>query len=147
MAAIYEPRRRPAAPQRPHLRLVPAGPGASIPVPVHGPVGMAADLGLGVRHLVAAVAALVLVLVASLAIGNGALASLSPAPAPASSGTSGAGVAVEPGDAVVVEAGDTVWSIARRVQPSGDVRQLVDQLVALNGSAPLQPGTTVQLPA
>lgn len=144
MAAIYEPRRRPTAPERPHLRLVPAGPGATVPVPVQAPLGLGAELGIGVRHLVAAVAALVVVLIASLAIGNGALASLAPAPSPAGTSSS---AAVEPGGAVVVEPGDTLWTIARRVQPSGDVRPLVDQLIALNGTAPLQAGATVQLPA
>jgi hypothetical protein len=34
-----------------------------------------------------------------------------------------------------VEPGDTFWSIARRMQPDGDVRPLVDRLVAAHGSA------------
>ena len=143
MAAIYEPRRLPSVQERPHLRLVPTGHGAPLDVPV----GFGAELGLGLRHLVAAVAALVVVLVASLAIGNGALAGLSPAPASAPSGASAATASAAPGAVVVVEAGDTLWTIARRIQPSGDVRPLVDQLIALNGTTPLQAGETVQLPA
>ena len=36
--------------------------------------------------------------------------------------------------------GDTIWTIARRAQPDGDVRPLVDRLVAAHGSGPLHPG-------
>jgi nucleoid-associated protein YgaU len=41
---------------------------------------------------------------------------------------------------VVVQPGDSVWAIARRVQPVGDVRPLVDELVARHGSAAIVPG-------
>jgi nucleoid-associated protein YgaU len=47
---------------------------------------------------------------------------------------------------VTVRPGDTLWAIARRVQPTGDVRPLVDQLVATYGSATLQPGQVVSIP-
>ena len=40
----------------------------------------------------------------------------------------------------VVQPGDTLWSIARRLQPEGDVRPLVDQLVDLNGGTDLAVG-------
>jgi hypothetical protein len=35
----------------------------------------------------------------------------------------------------VVQPGDTVWSVARRLQPEGDVRPVVDRLVAARGGA------------
>lgn len=137
MAAIIEPHRlHPVGPQRPALRLVPTSGGRPVQVPVQG-------LGLTTGHLVAAVVGLVVALVLSLAIGNGALASLAPAPAGAPAATSSASTPTT----VRVRPGDTLWSIAHRLQPTGDVRPLVDRLLAANGSAPLQPGQRVVVPA
>ena len=45
----------------------------------------------------------------------------------------------------VVQPGDTVWRIARKLKPSGDVRAVVDRIVARNGTATLQPGQTLLL--
>ena len=45
------------------------------------------------------------------------------------------------GRPVVVRPGDTFWTIARRVQPTGDVRPLVDRLVAGHGSTSCGPAT------
>jgi hypothetical protein len=48
-----------------------------------------------------------------------------------------------PGDgATVIEVapGDTLWSIARRLQPDGDPRPLVDRLAASNGGAAVRAG-------
>ena len=54
--------------------------------------------------------------------------------------------AAAPAGAVhVVAPGDTIWSVARRLQPEGDVRPLVDRLVAAHGSALLQPGDRIAL--
>ncbi|MDG2112656.1 MAG: LysM domain-containing protein [Actinomycetota bacterium] len=47
---------------------------------------------------------------------------------------------------VVVQPGDTLWSIARSVQPKGDVRPLVQRLSELNGGAALQVGQALYLP-
>ena len=49
---------------------------------------------------------------------------------------------------VVVEPGDTLWSIASAVGGDGDVRVLIDEIQHLNGlgSADLLPGQTLQLP-
>lgn len=47
----------------------------------------------------------------------------------------------------VVQPGDTVWGIARALQPAGDVRPLVHRLLASRGGAPLQAGERVALPA
>lgn len=46
---------------------------------------------------------------------------------------------------VVVQPGDSMWSIARAHQPVGDIRPLVDLLIEANGSAELVPGQLVQL--
>ncbi len=137
MAAIIESHRlHHIGPQRPALRLVPTSGGRPVDVTVSG-------LGFTTGHLVAAVVGLVLALMLALAIGNGALSSLAPAPAsataPASSSAAPTTVRVRPGD--------TLWSIAHRLQPTGDVRPLVDRLLAANGSAPLQPGQQVVVPA
>jgi hypothetical protein len=40
----------------------------------------------------------------------------------------------------LVQPGDTIWSVARSLQPSGDVRPLVDQLTSANGGASLDVG-------
>jgi len=45
----------------------------------------------------------------------------------------------------VVAAGDTLWSIARHLQPEGDVRPLVDALVAARDGRPLQVGERIRL--
>ena len=46
----------------------------------------------------------------------------------------------------VVQPGDTLWSLARRIQPSGDIRPLVDRLAARHGGAALQPGDRIAVP-
>ena len=45
-----------------------------------------------------------------------------------------------------VQPGDTLWSIAERVAPSGDPRPLVAQLAAQTGSDTVAPGETIVLP-
>lgn len=47
---------------------------------------------------------------------------------------------------ITVRPGDSVWAIARRIQPSGDVRDLVDWIVELNGGADLVPGQLLVVP-
>ncbi|MBA3655382.1 MAG: LysM peptidoglycan-binding domain-containing protein [Actinobacteria bacterium] len=46
----------------------------------------------------------------------------------------------------VVAPGDTLWTIARAAQPTGDVRPLVHQLAGLRRGAPLQVGERVSVP-
>jgi hypothetical protein len=142
MAAIINPSRLPAPP-RPQLRLVHAAPGR----PDEVPVGFAQELGLGARHVCAVAAALVAMILLVTAIGSGALASLAPAPvAGPATGAPERAAAASGAASVEVRAGDTLWVIARRLQPTGDVRPLVEQLVALNGTALLQPGDRVVVP-
>ncbi|MEY2423544.1 MAG: hypothetical protein QOI95_3611 [Acidimicrobiaceae bacterium] len=62
---------------------------------------------------------------------------------PAAYGASGQSVPVRA--VYVVQPGDTVWSIAHDLDPSGDTRATVDRLVALNGSAALEPGQRLRL--
>jgi nucleoid-associated protein YgaU len=49
---------------------------------------------------------------------------------------------------VVVEPGDTLWSIARELAPQEDVRAVVDALSEVNGldDTVLVPGQVLQLP-
>lgn len=44
-----------------------------------------------------------------------------------------------------VRPGDTLWSIARSVQPAGDVRPVLERLVAHYGSRPLEPGEVLSI--
>ena len=136
MAAIIEPRPSELrGPRRPAVRLVATdGRSTTVALPL--------DLGLRTVHLVAALVALAAVLVGTWAISSGALAAL--APAPPSVGASAAAPAST--TVVTAEAGDSLWTIARRLQPAGDVRPLVDELVALNGTGPLQPGDQIVVP-
>lgn len=46
----------------------------------------------------------------------------------------------------VVQPGDTLWTIAQRLQPEGDVRRLVHQLSAQRSGAALQVGERITLP-
>jgi hypothetical protein len=48
--------------------------------------------------------------------------------------------------AYVARPGDTLWSIAREIQPEGDVRPLVDVLSAQRHGTPLEPGDVVAWP-
>ena len=45
----------------------------------------------------------------------------------------------------VVQPGDTYWSIARHLKPTGDVRALVDRLSTGHNGAPLQSGEQLVL--
>jgi hypothetical protein len=46
----------------------------------------------------------------------------------------------------IVQPGDTLWSIARRAQPTGDVRPLVAELDAQRDGRPLQVGERIEVP-
>jgi hypothetical protein len=45
-----------------------------------------------------------------------------------------------------VQPGDSLWSIAARVDPSGDPRPLVAKLAAELGSSTVQPGEHITIP-
>jgi hypothetical protein len=46
----------------------------------------------------------------------------------------------------IVAEGDSLWSIARAIQPTGDVRPMVRSLLEFNGNAALRAGDRVVLP-
>jgi hypothetical protein len=46
----------------------------------------------------------------------------------------------------VVQPGDSLWSIAQRLDPSGDPRPIVDQLTGQTGSSTVVPGEHLLLP-
>jgi hypothetical protein len=45
---------------------------------------------------------------------------------------------------VTVQPGDTLWSIAHRLAPSADTRQVVDELVSERGGSDLTPGDVIR---
>ena len=47
----------------------------------------------------------------------------------------------------VVAAGDSLWTIARSVQPTGDVRPLVQELADRRHGAPLEVGEKIVVPS
>ena len=49
-------------------------------------------------------------------------------------------------ETLLVQPGQTLWDIARDLQPTGDHRALVDELAALNGGATLEAGQALVLP-
>lgn len=59
---------------------------------------------------------------------------------------SAAGDVFAGGRVVIVQPGDTLWSIARGLQPTGDVRPLVDRIAELNSGHSLIAGQTLMLP-
>lgn len=92
------------------------------------------------RRAVVALCALVLLGVGA-AVGDlGETPLTSPGPAPA------ADLVPVAETSYVVRPGDTLWEIARALQPLGDVRPLVQWLAALRGGAPLRVGERLVLP-
>jgi nucleoid-associated protein YgaU len=63
-----------------------------------------------------------------------------PVPAASAAGTSGAGTVY------VVQPGDTLWSIASRIDGNGNPRPLVEALTAKLGSATVVPGEHIDIP-
>jgi LysM repeat protein len=61
---------------------------------------------------------------------------------------SGGGLQLAGSSTVVVQPGDTLWSLAQRLAPQEDPRAIVDALVDLNGLAgtELSPGQVLELP-
>ena len=49
-------------------------------------------------------------------------------------------------ETLLVQPGESLWDIARDLQPTGDLRPLVDELAALNGGATLEAAQNLVLP-
>jgi nucleoid-associated protein YgaU len=79
------------------------------------------------------VAALLVFGVASVVISSGAFAT-----------NPGSAESVAP-RTVVATHGDTLWDIARTVVPTGDISDLVSELVRMNGSR-IEPGQVIRIP-
>ena len=120
----HEPRCRPVRPMRPGC---PTGrPGASAAVRRR-------------RLVLGAVAAGLLAALALPWSGTGGHPLATPGPALA-------GDVVAPHARYVVQPGDTLWSIAERLDPTGDPRPVVDRLAAEVGSDTVIPGERIALP-
>ena len=133
----------PGRPPRPPLRVLDGG---------RAPARLAQQARYRRRRLVAAVVTLAVLtaifLLASSAtarIAGGAPSSAAGDPTPTSAAASSAAGVAAPAT-VVVQPGDTLWTIAEAVAPDTDVRVTVDQLVAINGSSPLVVGQELELP-
>ncbi|HEX2699356.1 MAG TPA: LysM domain-containing protein [Acidimicrobiales bacterium] len=136
--SVTRPTRRPVHAVGP----VPAPPAAARPTPGRRPT--AAQFRR--RRAVAAFTAAVL-LGGGAAVGVLGDVPLTPSGrAPAAGSVSvGAAVPVAQGS-YVVRPGDTLWAIARALQPTGDVRPVVQRLAAGRGGAPLRAGERLELP-
>ncbi len=129
-----------------HLRLVEGGRGAagaaaSASRPRSAPGPLLVLVGGVVLALVVALAALGAVqLLGADAAASGPASTAQP-PTPV-----GVGASTSPAPAVVVvQPGDTLWAIARRLQPTGDVRPLVDRLAERAGGAAVAAGQRIDL--
>ena len=79
------------------------------------------------------------------ALGGGSLAA-SDRPSPSSTATVELPMRPVSRATTIVEPGDSLWSIARELQPEGDVRPLVDALAEARHGRPLEVGETIVLP-
>lgn len=132
----------PRRPSRPPLRVLAGG---------RAPAQLAQQAVYRRRRLVAVVLA-VAVLAAALLLASAAVAriaggdpSAAGVPSPTSAAASSAAGVAAPAT-VVVQPGDTLWSIAAAVAPDVDVRITVDRLAALNGSSSIVVGQELDLP-
>jgi hypothetical protein len=87
--------------------------------------------------------ALTLTVLAGVWYGAGALTGLRAGARP---GVRAPGATLVAGQHYVVQPGDSLWSIALRLDPSGDPRPIVDELTSELGGASLQAGERIVLP-
>ncbi len=117
-----------------------------VPGPVPGPgmappVARALPAGVYRRRRTVVATAVALMVFALAMLGGELLGQVSGTP-----GATPAGAAGEP-VVYVVQPGDTLWEIARRLSPPGrDLRYIVDRLAADSGGPLLQPGQRIILP-
>jgi hypothetical protein len=142
-AEAFEPRR----PVR-HLQLV-TEPVALAPVAHRSPVRvMLAGLGLAVLVAFAAMG-IVPFLGADAAAFTPASSADTTSPAGADAQTASAPVvapvAVAAPSEIIVQSGDSLWTVARRLQPKGDLRGLVDRLIERVGSTSVTRGQHINV--
>lgn len=152
MAAVLSPRidhtsyeaapwNDPAArPTRPQLRLVEGGRSLqAVARPARRTV-LTLVGGLALAALVALAALAVVNLLGADAAASGPASTADPVhPSGADASTPSAS------DVVVVQPGDTLWAIARHIQPTGDIRPLVDELADRAGGAAVVSGQRIDL--
>lgn len=146
LSPAYAPWNDPSArPARPQLRLVEGGrsarPASRDAVARPGRHALRTVLGgLALAALVALAALGAVNLLGADAAASGPAStaeSLHPAGADASTPSAPAVVVVQPGD--------TLWAIARRLQPTGDIRPLVDELAHRAGGAAVVSGQRLDI--
>lgn len=128
--------------ERPVLRLVPGGRGRRVATS-----SRPSAAAYRRRRVFAALVALTvagLVIVAVLAV-SAFVGGLSAVPVDPTSSAAVVDAAPISSSSYVVKSGDTVWAIAHKLQPEGDVRPLVDELAARVGSTGLQAGQRIDL--
>lgn len=152
MAAVLAPipaDRSTRSPSRPALRVVPGGRGGRSALIFRRRL-LALALVIGVIAGVAVVAPAVASLPSRWSAGAATDVVTSPgegvAPVapPVTEAARRAGVALT-GSTYVVQPGDTLWAIARQLQPEGDVRPLVDELSDRLAGRVLQAGQRLNL--
>jgi LysM repeat protein len=126
----------PGRPARPSLRVLDGG---------RAPARVAQQAVYRRRRLAVALVAVVVVALSFL-LASAAVAGNAGGDPSSAAGTSAAASTAADAATVVVQPGDTLWSIAAATQPEVDVRIAVDRLVALNGRSPLVVGQELVLP-
>jgi nucleoid-associated protein YgaU len=97
------------------------------------------------RRLVAALVAAELLVGAILLVAAAITAVVTSTASPAVSSPVVAGPARAEPEVIVVREGDTLWSIARELDPDGDPRVLVSRLAERSGGAGLRPGQRLRV--
>lgn len=141
--SVSAPHARPVRPgvgSRPALRVIEGGRSAT-----RSTGGRTTAAGVYVRRRIMVAAIAVVVLVA-LVVGVRAAASLlAGSAAPTTSAVATAPVVPIAADTYVVRPGDTLWSIATRLDPDADPRPLVDALRARAGGPALDAGQRIDV--
>ncbi len=112
-------------PERTHLRLVATAPSPGVRRPVAPRVSRATFRRRRLVALLGVVAVVFMVGRAGAALGGESLATPGRAPSVTR---------------YVVQPGDTLWSVAHRLSPQSDPREVIDTLTRVRGNGPLMPG-------
>jgi hypothetical protein len=137
---------RPVAPARPPLRVLEGGRrGARAHALEQRRRRQPAAVYHRRRLLVAAATVAVVVVGFLAAIGLRTLVAVPAQGATTGAASSSSATPLAPARYYVVQPGDTLWSIAHRLHPSGDPRPLVDRLAARAGGASLQAGQRLRI--